>query len=292
MENTSDIQVIDNNIIYALLDPDTGSCRYVGKSVNGVRRAKEHAQTGRLAKERNRCRNWIVSLVNAGKMYNISIIDTATDNEELFEKEIYWIGLMRLAGADLTNLTIGGDGPVGYRHTEDAKRRIGRAAVGNRYSAGATWWRGRKHSEETRRRLSESHKGHKPSAEAVRKAVLARRGRKMTEANKLKLLACARARKGLPGKPWNRETRKSLEGSMKGKKQSAEARTKMSKAHKGVPLSPERRAAMKEAQRVRREREAATTGPVKRSAESRAKMSAAAKRRRAREAAAKTTPIE
>jgi hypothetical protein len=58
------------------------------------------------------------------------------------EAEQFWIASLRLAGADLCNLTDGGQGPSGYKLSEEHKRKIGSAR------------RGHKHSEEAIRRMS------------------------------------------------------------------------------------------------------------------------------------------
>ena len=69
---------------------------------------------------------------------------------------------------------------------------------------------GKHHSEETRQKLSESHKGKHHSEESRKK---------MSEAHK--------------GKHLSEEHRRNMSAALKGKHNSAEARKKMSEAHKG-----------------------------------------------------------
>jgi hypothetical protein len=45
-------------------------------------------------------------------------------NEELAQKEKWWISSLRSTGIQLTNLTDGGDGTAGYKYTEEQKRKI------------------------------------------------------------------------------------------------------------------------------------------------------------------------
>jgi len=63
---------------------------------------------------------------------------------------------------------------------------------------------GGKHSEETRAKMSASHKGKKRSADSVAKSAAARRGKKLSEATKKKISA---SRKALPFTPWSDERR-------------------------------------------------------------------------------------
>ncbi|MDE2022381.1 MAG: hypothetical protein KGI71_05735, partial [Patescibacteria group bacterium] len=45
------------NIIYALIDPRTKKIRYVGQSIHGIRRAREHTLlTGRVFSEETRAK--------------------------------------------------------------------------------------------------------------------------------------------------------------------------------------------------------------------------------------------
>ena len=84
---------------------------------------------------------------------------------------------------------------------------------------------GYKHSEETRRKISEANKGKTLSEEARRK---------ISEANK--------------GKPLSEEHRRKIGEARKGKKHSEESRRKMSEAQKGKKHSEETRRKISEAQ--------------------------------------------
>lgn len=57
------------------------------------------------------------------------------------------------------NFTKGGEGASGYKHSEESRRKMSLAKIGNKCHLG------KKHSLETRRKLSESHKGNKLSKE-------------------------------------------------------------------------------------------------------------------------------
>lgn len=57
------------------------------------------------------------------------------------------------------NLTLGGDGTCGYKHTTEAKIKIGLASLGNKHAKGPV--PGFKHSRESKNKMSASHKGKK-----------------------------------------------------------------------------------------------------------------------------------
>jgi len=85
--------------------------------------------------------------------FKLEILDKANSENELKEKEIYWIKFYnsRKQGYNLTN---GGDGVWGYKHTEETKeylRKVNSGSNNHMY--------GRELSEETKIKLSESLKG-------------------------------------------------------------------------------------------------------------------------------------
>lgn len=67
-------------------------------------------------------------------------------NQWLNERERFWITHFRRQGHRLTNATDGGMGILGYRHTAEAKAKIGEAKN----------FLGRSHSEESRRLIGEA----------------------------------------------------------------------------------------------------------------------------------------
>lgn len=75
------------------------------------------------------------------------------------------------------NMTAGGDGIKDYRHTEDAKRRMSINRSGEKNCNF-----GKKFSDETKRKLSESHMGNTHTEETKQRLAEARRGKKASEA--------------------------------------------------------------------------------------------------------------
>lgn len=115
--------------------------------------------------------------------------------------------------------------------------------------------RGGCHSEETKRKISESHKDKHHSEEIKRKISKANKGRKFSKEHKEKI---GKANKGK--KPWNKgiprsnEIKKKISETSKGRKcwckdkhHSEKAKKKMSESHKGKKLPEETRKKLREA---------------------------------------------
>ena len=115
--------------------------------------------------------------------------------EQAFSNEmdyIAWYGRLDINTGILENKTHGGEGASGYRHSEQGKKRISLAKMGNTAASnrviteelrkklseickGNKAMTGRKHSEETKKKISEANKGNKnkqgvkPSEETKKK---------------------------------------------------------------------------------------------------------------------------
>lgn len=107
---------------------------------------------------------------------------------------------------------------------------------------------GYKHTEETKRKISEVLQGHSVSEETRRKISEASnggyfRGRKHTEETKQKMSKAAK------GKTFSEETRRKIGLASKGRTFSEEAKEKMGRPHRGKPKSEATRRKMSEAAR-------------------------------------------
>lgn len=112
-------------IIYGLIDPITNELRYVGRSSSGFYRPRNHSIPSQLKKSNNYKNNWLKKLRNKYKVKPIIYtIETLNNVEELNEAESFWISYYKSIGCRLTNLTSGGDGITGYKHTEITKNNI------------------------------------------------------------------------------------------------------------------------------------------------------------------------
>jgi hypothetical protein len=110
-------------IIYGLKDPFTNEIRYIGKSVNGLDRPKEHFKPCNLKGNTHKI-NWIKSVLNRNKRPEIVIIEEYNNSEDLFAAEAFWINYYKLNG-NITNCTDGYEGTLGREYSEETKRKIG-----------------------------------------------------------------------------------------------------------------------------------------------------------------------
>ena len=128
--------------------------------------------------------------------FNFDIIEECAE-DELEEKEMFWIKELDTFEGDGYNLTAGGGGFLGGIHTEEAKRKIGEAGKGRTLSAEhkrklSETHKGKTLSVETKRKISEANKGNQNSLGAKRSAETIR---KMSEAGKGKTFSVEHKRK-------------------------------------------------------------------------------------------------
>lgn len=103
------------------LEESNGNIRYVGKSKDPKRRFREHIKN--YKKSNSYKNNWIKSLIKNDEYPIISILDEVDHNNSTFF-EIYWISQLHSWGFNLTNLTIGGEGTIGYKFSTEQKQKM------------------------------------------------------------------------------------------------------------------------------------------------------------------------
>jgi len=142
-----------------------------------------------------------------------------TSKADMDKKEKEMITSMQSKGPGGYNLTDGGEGSFGFKHTEESKAKVRLANLGRKMSK----------EEIEKRKKSHSHK--KMSAEHKERLIKISRNRKMTDEQKAKMSRL--------GKKHSIETRTKMSKSHKGKrpnlgkKATIETRLKLSVAHKG-----------------------------------------------------------
>ena len=188
-----------SNVIYGLIDPNTNELRYIGYSCNVAKRYRAHHYISNL-KSKTYKNNWIKSLIKIGQKPELIILEIYKTPEELPRAEIEMIEYYKFIGCNLTNWHSGGNG----------------------------WTKGQKHTEETRKKLSEIHTGKKAS-----------------EATRQKLSALRLGKKGLFN--HSLESKMMISKANKGRKRSEECNLRNSLTHKGKILSEGARHKMSEA---------------------------------------------
>ncbi len=214
--------------IYALFDPrEPLLYRYVGKTCRTLaQRLWEHCYMASKGR-RSAKDNWIRGLSKIGIKPEIILLEDAS--QEWVAKEAYWIKAMRECGHRPLNLTEGGEGSDGYKHTPETRAKM----------------KGRVVTKEEREHLSRLLKGRPIHSAETRKAMSEkRRGRKLPQWQKDFLSKIHTGRKTPPeviekmrkyrATP---ETREKISQAGKGRVVSDQTRAKMSRSRKGRALS-------------------------------------------------------
>lgn len=137
------------------------------------------------------------NIKRAFKKYGIEnfeklLVQYVETKEEADKQEIFWIAHYKEKGMAQYNITNGGEGVVGLKHSEESRRKMSKSQkeyylslteeerkikCGNRKGK-IPWNKGIKEnlSEETRKKMSEAKKGHKVSEEHKRKMSEALKG--------------------------------------------------------------------------------------------------------------------
>ena len=138
--------------IYTLSRPDTDEIVYVGRTCKNLdTRLNEHIYD--CKRKSTKVYNWIKSLLKKGLKPKIECIEECTCIESL-ENEKFWILYLKFLGFNLKNLTMGGDGS--YFISEEQRKEFSKKVSGKNNP-----FYGKKHTEETKKLISERGKGRK-----------------------------------------------------------------------------------------------------------------------------------
>lgn len=111
--------------IYGLIDPRNHQLRYVGKTVlTPARRLVTHRWQARKAKQKRHVLAWLSGLDADGVIPEIVEIERVPPLGDWEDAEQFWIAYFRFIGADLCNLTVGGDGAPGAKASEARKAKM------------------------------------------------------------------------------------------------------------------------------------------------------------------------
>ena len=185
---------------------------YVGYAKDFKRRERQHY--GKLTGKKH-INQYLQNAFIKYDEFNFEIIEECIE-ELLQEREIYWIAELDTFKGDGYNLTAGGDGRTGSTHTEESKRKMSESKKGENNPNF-----GKPLSAETKRKLSESNKGVSNHTEESRRKLSAAMSGKNNPMYGRKLVG---EQNGMYGKHHNAETKAKIAAKtsefMTGRKQS------------------------------------------------------------------------
>jgi group I intron endonuclease len=145
-------------IIYTLSHPKTKEIVYIGKTITSLQ-TRLSGHIGDSKRHNRRICKWINKLTREGLSPIIEELDTSSEYE-LANLEIFYIELFKIWGFNLKNHTKGGEGLVGFNHTQKSKNKMSIKRSGEKNS-----FYNKKHSEESKNKISEANKNKKRSKE-------------------------------------------------------------------------------------------------------------------------------
>lgn len=215
--------------IYMIQNKVNGK-RYIGQSVDIEKRWREHKS------ELNRGYHINKHLQNSWNKYKEDNFEFTViwecDESQLNTMEVDYITKLKTYDPKVGyNKTYGGEGG---RHTEETKKKLSESLKG-RTSPN----KGKTFSEEHKRKISENNKGKTHSEETKRKLSDINRGKTIPEETREKI--SENNSRYWEGKTRSEETRNKISESLKGRTLSEEAKMKMSESRKGHIVSEETR---------------------------------------------------
>lgn len=170
--------------VYDILNKVSGTI-YIGSSNHMIKRLYDHRYDLNRGKHKND------HLQKAWKKYGEEAFEfrilTRTSNEMKLSTEQAYLDFARNNGYKLYNIGEKAHAPLtGRKHTEETKRKISekrrlwRPTEEHKAKTAASM-RGFKHSEESKAKIAAAHRGKKKSPEQVRNMSLANLGKRMSE---------------------------------------------------------------------------------------------------------------
>ena len=175
---------------YAHINKDTNKIFYIGKGFEN-----RYKSTDR----RNRYWHNIVNKHN----FNAEILAYWNTEKEALDHEMLLISCFKDMGYKLANMTDGGEGTSGYKHSETTKLKMKNKVVSDEHKAKISKAGiGRKFSDKSKEKISAALKGNtncfgrKCSEEVKQKISQKLKGRVMSEESRLKMIATKLAKRG------------------------------------------------------------------------------------------------
>jgi len=207
--------------IYFHINPLKNEVFYVGKGC------------GDRAYDTKRNKFWCNTVNKYGEPKVVIVRDNISEKYAFLLEKAYIkiFGRRDLNEGTLVNLTDGGDGISGYKHTDKAIQKISESNIGNTYRTGIL------NSEETRKKISKSLKGHKQSVETKNKISNTKKDNTyISKEHKKKISESLKGNKNCLGLNRSEETKEKISNTLKGNIISEEIKSKISKGMLGKNL--------------------------------------------------------
>jgi hypothetical protein len=185
-----------NSYVYTLIDPRSSLPFYVGKG-SGERCNAHVVEAKYYVKRKSPKLNKIRKLMRLGMEPIVVKLEENVSDKQALDLECLLIAEMRDLGFKLTNMTDGGDGAQGYKHTEEHKAYMSSLQKGRTITEEHRQAMCKPKSEEGRKNMALARQTtlYRPSEETKRKTSEALKGRSFTDEHRAKIKA------GLTGKP-------------------------------------------------------------------------------------------
>lgn len=169
--------------IYCIENKINGK-KYIGLTTKSI---EERWHCHVVQAKQNAKRNMVIAkaILKYGKEnFEISVLEECVDEKELRKKEKVWIAELNTFN-DGYNMTLGGDGLLGYKHTDETKEKMSKSQIGNKNNKGH--FKGRNHSEHSKKLISEKNSGSlhgmfgKTHTDEVKKAISEKHKKKVAQ---------------------------------------------------------------------------------------------------------------
>ncbi len=195
--------------VYEHWRADKNECFWVGKGKEN--RAWDFRRS-------NHYNNIVRKLSSLGMCVEVRLICSGLEEADALKFEKGRIAFWRAQGINLANVTDGGEGVSGLKHTEETKKKMSVAA--------STRLLGHTVSEETRKKISDSNMGREKGAKhPAHSAKL--KGRKLSIEHR------AAIGESMKGRILNEQSREKIRASNTGQLRSEDAKLRMSMSHIG-----------------------------------------------------------
>lgn len=161
---------ISSCFVYGLCDPDTNELRYIGITIQGFHRIREHfyksEKKSRLSGLLSPSQHWINNLKTKNKIFNVVYLEYFNNEANLDDAERFYIEYFKSIGSNLLNVELGGKKQNGL--TIEERKRISkktklamanpevRQRLINSHLGQISHNKGKKSSPETRLKISKA----------------------------------------------------------------------------------------------------------------------------------------